>query len=183
MSLSSKHLTSSTESDNWQSGGVFCNLGNFPSNRSLVDCSSMANMFALLSESSPESLSFNWAVTIESRGLGSSDVTLHWSAVASIDSHGVSSGTGPLGGEFSSYPPEVFGCGGTEGSVSEMTGSGSHPAEVLSGGRGGSRAEMTDSGSHPAEVLICGGEGSGEEPFFTSFSGFILGLVLVSIVF
>ena len=54
---------------------------------------------------------------------------------------------------------------------------------MLGGGRGGSGAEMTDSGSHPAEVLICDGERSGEESFFTSFSGFILGLVLVSIVF
>ena len=67
-------------------------------------------------------------MTIESRGLSSSDVTLHWTAVASMDSYGVSSGTGPLGGRFSSYPAEVFGCGGTEGSVTEMTGSGSHPA-------------------------------------------------------
>ena len=57
-------------------------------------------MFALVFTSGPASLSFNWAVTIESRGLGSSYVTLHWSALASIDSHGVSSGTGPLGGEF-----------------------------------------------------------------------------------
>ena len=120
---------------------------------------------------------------MESRGLSSSDVTLHWTVVASIDLHGISSGTGPLGGEFSSYPAEVLGCGGTEGSVTEVTGSGSHPAEVLRGGRKGSGTEMTDSGSHPAEVLICDGEGSGEEPFFTSFSGFILGLVLVSIVF
>ena len=64
-----------------------------------------------------------------------------------------------------------------------MTGSGSHPAEVLRGGRKGSGTEMADSGSHPAEVLICGGEGSGEELFFTAFSRVILGLVLVSIVF
>ena len=140
-------------------------------------------MFALVFTSGPASLSFNWAVTIESRGLGSSDVTLHWSAVASMDSYGVSSGTEPLGGEFSSYPAEVLSCGGTEGSATEVTGSGSHPAEVLRGGRKGSGTEMTDSGSNPAEVLICGGEGSGEEPFFTAFSRVILGLVLVSIVF
>ena len=82
----------------------------------------MADMFALVSTSSPASLSFNWAVTIESRGLGSSDVTFHWSAVTSMDSYGVSSGTGPLGGEFSSYPAEVLSCGDTEGSATEVTG-------------------------------------------------------------
>ena len=122
-------------------------------------------------------------MTIESRGLSSSDVTLHWTAVVSMNSYGVSSGTGPLGGKFSSYPAEVLSCGGTEGSATEVTGSGSHPAEVLRGGREGSGTEMTDSGSHPAEVLICGGEGSREASYFTSFSGFILGLELISIVF
>ena len=100
-----------------------------------------------------------------------------------MDSYGVSSGTGPLGVEFSSYPAEVLSCGGTEGSATEVTGSGSHPAEVLRGGRDGSGTEMTDSGSHPAEVLICGGEGSREASYFTAFSGFILGLELISIVF
>ena len=73
-----------------------------------MDCSPMADMFALVSTSSPESFSFNWAVTVRTRDLGSSDVMFHWSAVASIDSHGVWSGAGTLGGEFSSHPAEIL---------------------------------------------------------------------------
>ena len=78
-----------------------------------MDCSPMADMFALVSTSSPESFSFNWAVTVRTRDLGSSDVMFHWSAVASIDSHGVWSGAGTLGGEFSSHPAEILGCDNT----------------------------------------------------------------------
>ena len=37
--------------------------------------------------------------------------------------------------------------------------------------------------SLPAEMLICGGEEPGGESYFTSFSGFLLGLELTSIVF
>lgn len=44
----------------------------------------MADMFALVSTSSPESFSFNWAATVRTRDLGSSDVMLHRSAVASM---------------------------------------------------------------------------------------------------
>ena len=117
MSLSSKHrldlITGSRE--------VFCKLGNFPSNRSLMDCSPMADMFALVSTSSSESFSFNWAAIVRTRDLGSSDVVLHWSAVASMDSHGVWSGAGTLGSEFSSHPAEILGCDNTEGSATEMT--------------------------------------------------------------
>ena len=68
-------------------------------------------------------------------------MTLHWSAVASNDLHGVWSRAGTLGGEFSSFPTEMLGCGNTEGSVTEMTGSSSHLAEVLRGGREGSGGE------------------------------------------
>ena len=84
----------------------------------------MADMFALVSTSSPESFSFYWVVTVRTRGLGSSDVTLNWSAVASMDSHGVWSGARTLGGEFSPFPAEILSCGNTEGSVTEMTSSG-----------------------------------------------------------
>ena len=116
-------------------------------------CSPMSDMFALVSTSSPESFSFNWAATVRTRGLGSSDVTLHWPAVASMDSHGVWSGAGTLGGEFSSFPAEILGCGNTKGSVTEMTGSGSHPAGVLICGREGSGTEFPVSDARPAEVL------------------------------
>ena len=94
----------------------------------------MADMFALVSTSSPESFSFNWAATVRARDLGSSDVMLNWSAVASMDSHGVYSGAGTLGGEFSSHLAEILGCDNTEGSATEMTDLGSHPKEVLGGG-------------------------------------------------
>ena len=63
--------------------------------------------------------------------LGSSDVMFHWSAVASIDSHGVWSGARTLGGEFSSHPAEILGCDNTEESATEMTDLGSHPKKVL----------------------------------------------------
>ena len=128
-----------------------------------MDCSPMADMFALVSTSSPESFSFNWAVTVRTRDLGSSNVMFHWSAVASIDSHGVWSGVGTLGGEFSSHPAEILGCDNTAGSATEMTDLGSHPKEVLRGGREGSGTAMTDSGSHPAKVLRGGRKGSGTE--------------------
>ena len=93
--------------------------------------------------------------------LGSSDVMFHWSAVASIDSHGFWSGARTLGGEFSSHPAEILGCDNTEGSATEMIDLGSHPKEVLRGGREGSGTAMTDSGSHPAEMQGDGREGSG----------------------
>ena len=157
--LSSKHLLDLITG----SRGVFCKLGNFPSNRSLMDSSPMADMFSLVSTSSPESFSFNWAATVRTRDLGSSDVMLHWSAVASMDSHGVWSGAGTLGGKFSSHPAEILGCDNTEGFATEMIDLGSHPKEVLGGGREGSGTAMTDSGSHPAEVLRGGREGSGTE--------------------
>ena len=125
-----------------------------------MDCSPMADMFALVSTSSPQSFSFNWAVTVRTRDLGSSDVMFHWSAVASIDSHGVRSrDTGwriflTSGGN---------GCDNTAGSATEMTDLGSHPKEVLRGSREGSGTAMTDSGSHPAKVLRGGRKGSGTE--------------------
>ena len=123
----------------------------------------MVDMFALVSTSSPESFSFNWAATVRTRDLGSSDVMFHWSAVASMDSHGVWSGAGTLGGEFSSHPAEILGCDNTEGSATEMTDLGSHLKEVLRGGKEESGTAVTDSGSHPAEVLRVGREGSGTE--------------------
>ena len=100
---------------------------------------------------------------MRTRDLGSSDVMLNWSAVDSMDSHGVYSGAGTLGGEFSSHPAEILGCDNTEGSATEMTDLGSHPKEALGGGREESGTAMTDSGSHPAEVLRVGREGSGTE--------------------
>ena len=75
--------------------------------------------------------------------LGSSDVMLQWSAVASMDSHGAWSGAETLGGGFSSYPAEIPGCGNTERSVTEMTSSGSHPAEMLGGSGEGSGTGST----------------------------------------
>ena len=126
-----------------------------------MDCSPMADIFALVFTSSPGSFSSNWAATVRTRGLGSSDVMSHRSAVASMNSHGVWSGAGTLGGEFSSFSAEILGCGNTEGSVTEMTGSGSYPAEVLIFGGEESGAEFSVSDAHPAEVLCGGREGSG----------------------